>query len=119
MSRTVSNESEKLDDVIIQTDSGAEYSVGEIKHSDRILKSVTPKYTLDWYIKWVSSLVVMAAMSIRGIDGLVFYDLILSIVGITGWLIVSVMWKDRALILLNGIGLIMFMNTLFTKYLFV
>ena len=119
MSRTVSNESEKLDDVIIQTDSGAEYSVGEIKHSDRILKSVTPKYTLDWYIKWFSSLVVMAAMSIRGIDGLVFYDLILSIVGITGWLIVSVMWKDRALILLNGIGLIMFMNTLFTKYLFV
>lgn len=119
MSRTVSNESEKLDDVIIQTDSGAEYSVGEIKHSDRILKSVTPKYTLDWYIKWFSSLVVMAAMSIRGIDGLVFYDLVLSIVGITGWLIVSVMWKDRALVLLNGIGLIMFMNTLFTKYLFV
>ena len=119
MSRTVSNESEKLDDVIIQTDSGAEYSVGEIKHSDRILKSVTPKYTLDWYIKWFSSLVVMAAMSIRGIEDLIFYDLVLSIVGITGWLVVSFMWKDRALVLLNGVGLIMFLNTLFTKYLFV
>lgn len=119
MTRTVSNESEKLDNVIIQTDSGAEYSVGEIKHSDRILKSVTPKYTIDWYVKWVSSLVVLAAMSIRGIQDLIFYDLVLSIIGITGWLVVSVMWKDRALILLNGVGLIMFINTLLTNYLFV
>jgi hypothetical protein len=119
MTRTVSSESEKLDNVVIQTDSGNEYTVGEIKHSDRIIKSVTPKYTLDWYLKWFSSLVVLAAMSIRGIEELIYYDLILSIIGITGWLTVSVLWKDRALILLNGVGLIMFMNTLFTKYLFV
>ena len=119
MSRTVSNESEKLDNVIIQTDSGNEYTVGEIKHSTRLVKSATPKYTIDWYLKWFSSLVVLAAMSIRGIENLVYWDLILSIIGITGWLAVSVLWKDRALILLNGVGLIMFMNTLFTKYLFV
>ena len=119
MSRTVSNESEKLDNVIIQTDSGNEYTVGEIKHSTRLVKSATPKYTIDWYLKWFSSLVVLAAMSIRGIEDLVYWDLILSIIGITGWLAVSVLWKDRALILLNGVGLIMFMNTLFTKYLFV
>jgi hypothetical protein len=119
MARTVSSESEKLDNVVIQTDSGNEYTVGEIKHSDRIIKSVTPKYTLDWYLKWFSSLIVLAAMSIRGIEELIYYDLILSIIGITGWLTVSVLWKDRALILLNGVGLIMFMNTLFTKYLFV
>ena len=119
MSRTVSNESEKLDNVIIQTDSGNEYTIGEIKHSTRVVKSATPKYTIDWYLKWFSSLVVLAAMSIRGIEDLVYWDLILSIIGITGWLAVSVLWKDRALILLNGVGLIMFINTLFTKYLFV
>ena len=122
MSRTankvLTNEDEMLDDVVIQTDSGNEYSVGEIKHSNSLLKSVTPKYTIDWYLKWFSSLVVLGAMSIRGIQDLVFVDLILSIVGITGWLIVSVMWKDRALVLLNGVGLIMFINTLFTKYVF-
>ena len=122
MSRTankvLTNEDEMLDDVVIQTDSGNEYSVGEIKHSNRLLKSVTPKYTIDWYLKWFSSLVVLGAMSIRGIQDLVFVDLILSIVGITGWLIVSVMWKDHALVLLNGVGLIMFINTLFTKYVF-
>jgi len=119
MSRTVSNESEKLDNVVIRTDTGNEYTVGEIKHSSRLVKSATPKYTIDWYLKWFSSLVVLAAMSIRGIEELIYWDLILSIVGITGWLAVSVLWKDRALILLNGVGLIMFMNTLFTKYLFV
>lgn len=118
MTRTVSNESEKLDDVVIQTDSGNEYSVGEIKHSNRVTKSVTPYYTVDWYVKWFSSIVVLAAMSIRGVEELIFWDLVLSIIGITGWLVVSVMWKDRALVLLNGVGLIMFMNTLFSKYMF-
>lgn len=116
--KVLANDDEMLDDVVIQTDSGNEYSVGEIKHSDRIVKSVTPKYTIDWYVKWFSCIVVLAAMSIRGVEELIFYDLILSIVGITGWLVVSVMWKDRALVLLNGVGLIMFTNTLFSKYLF-
>ena len=27
----------------------------EIKKSNRIFKSATPKYTTDWYIKWVAS----------------------------------------------------------------
>ena len=116
--KVLTNDDEMLDDVVIQTDSGNEYSVGEIKHSNRLLKSVTPKYTIDWYLKWFSSLVVLGAMSIRGIEELVFWDLVLSIVGITGWLLVSFMWKDRALVLLNGVGLIMFINTLFTKYVF-
>ena len=74
--------------------------------SDRILKSATPKYTTDWYVKWVASLLVLAAMSTRGVEGLVFWDLVLSVTGISLWLWVAVMWNDRALILLNGIGLL-------------
>ena len=46
--------------------------------SDRILKSATPKYTIDWYVKWVASILVLAAMSTRGVEGLVFWDLVLS-----------------------------------------
>ena len=49
----------------------------------------------------------------RGIDGFIFYDLILSIVGIGLWLIVSVLWKDRALVLLNGVGLLFLLRNLF------
>jgi len=32
-----------------------EYSQEEIKNSKRIFKSATPKYTLDWYVKWTAS----------------------------------------------------------------
>ena len=90
------------------------FSQEEIENSKRIFKSATPKYTADWYIKWVSSVFVLAAMSMRGVEGYQLYDLYLSIVGITGWLIVSVLWKDRALIILNSFGLLFLLRTLFT-----
>ena len=85
----------------------------ELKNSDRIFKSATPKYTIDWYIKWVASGFILAAMSLRGVEGLQLYDLLLSIVGISGWVIVSVLWNDRALIMLNGIGLALLLRNLF------
>ena len=86
----------------------------ELENSKRIFKSATPKYTADWYIKWVASAFVLAAMSIRGIPEYQLYDLYLSIIGIFGWVIVSVLWKDRALIMLNSFGLLFLLRTLFT-----
>jgi hypothetical protein len=70
------------------------------------------KKTLDWYVKWVASVFVLSAMSIRGVDGLQFVDLSLSAIGIMLWLWVSILWQDRALILLNGIGLIFLLNNI-------
>tara|TARA_Y100001963_G_scaffold7218_1_gene9342 strand:+ start:3120 stop:3413 length:294 start_codon:yes stop_codon:yes gene_type:complete len=81
------------------------FSDKELENSKRIFKSATPKYTPDWYIKWVASVFVVAAMSIRGVEGYQEWDLTLSIVGISMWLIVAILWNDRALILLNAIGL--------------
>ena len=89
-----------------------EFSKEELENSKRIFKSATPKYTADWYIKWVSSVIVLMAMSIRGVPELVLYDLYLSVVGIFGWLIVSIIWKDRALILLNSFGLLFLLRNL-------
>ena len=85
----------------------------ELENSKRIFKSATPKYTADWYIKWVASAFVLAAMSIRGIPEYQLYDLYLSIIGIFGWVIVSILWKDRALIMLNSFGLLFLLRTLF------
>jgi len=85
--------------------------------SDRIFKSATPKYTTDWYLKWFSSAVVLAAMSIRGIPELALWDLSLSVVGIAGWLVVSVMWRDRALIILNSFGLLFLLRNLLEQLL--
>ena len=85
----------------------------EIENSKRIFKSATPKYTLDWYLKWIASAFVLLAMSLRGVEGMQLYDLYLSVMGIFLWLIVSVIWKDRALILLNGVGLMFLINNIF------
>ena len=93
-----------------------DFDYQEVKNSKRIFKSATPKYTLDWYIKWVASVFVLAAISIRGIDGFQFYDLSLSVVGVGLWLWVSILWQDRALILLNGVGLLFLLRNLVGVY---
>ena len=84
----------------------------ELKNSRRWFKSATPKYTLDWYIKWIASVFILAAMSMRGVQGLQFYDLLLSIIGLTGWLVVSAIWEDRALIIVNSVGLLLLLKNL-------
>ena len=85
----------------------------ELENSKRIQKSATPKYTVDWYVKWISSVFILAALSMRGLEGLQIYDLVFSIIGIALWLWVSVVWKDRALVMLNGVGLLFLLRNLF------
>ena len=91
------------------------YNEEELKNSKRIFKSATPKFDISWYIKWTASIFILSAMSIRGVEGLQSYDLILSIIGVSGWLVVSILWKDRALLVLNGAGLAFLLRTLATN----
>lgn len=109
--RKVTPETEKLDNVVIEGQLG-EYTVAEIKHSTRVSKSTTPKGDLSWWIKWTSSIIVLAAISIRSANipnelmfgfPLQVWDILFSWLGAVGWFIVGFMWKDRALILLNGV----------------
>ena len=92
-----------------------EISKEELENSTRIQKSATPKYTIDWYVKWVASIFILAAMSMRGVEGFEMIDLVLSVCGITLWLWVSIIWKDRALVLLNGVGLLFLLRNLFER----
>ena len=93
-----------IDDTIV-SDDGKEYSIEEIKHSNQILKSATPKGDLSWYVKWISSMFILMAVMMRAQDGETFQtaDRILSLIGCLGWTWVGLMWKDRALIILNAI----------------
>ena len=75
--------------------------------NDQIFEAVTPKYTLDWYIKWIASIFILISIAFRAADGYHIWDLFFGTVGVVGWLIVSIMWRDRALILLNGVSLFM------------
>jgi hypothetical protein len=92
-------------DTVIITDKGEEFSVGEIQHSTRISKSATPKYDLSWYVKWISSMFILAAVMMRAQEGDQFQtaDRVLSLIGCIGWTWVGLLWKDRALIILNAI----------------
>ena len=89
----------------------------EILNSKRIFKSATPKGDISWYIKWISSSIIICAMSLRGIEGMQRYDLILSILGVAGWLWVGMLWKDRALIILNAVGLFLLVKNLLLEFL--
>ena len=92
-------------DTVIVTDKGDEFSIGEIQHSKRIVKSATPKGDLSWYVKWISSMFILMAVMMRAQDGDMFQtaDRISSLIGCLGWTWVGLLWKDRALIILNAI----------------
>lgn len=62
----------------------------------------------DWYLKWVASLLVMGSLMMRaaGVEYRM-YDLYLGWLGIVLWTWVSVIWRDRALIMLNGVSFFM------------
>jgi hypothetical protein len=79
------------------------------------MSKLSDKKDLAWFIKWVSSFIVITAMSLRGIEGMQIYDLTLSIVGVAGWLCVGMLWKDRALIILNAVGLVFLFRNLVTE----
>ena len=58
---------------------------------------------LDWYIKWFASIVLIIGAAVAALD-MYPYNMYFQFVGITGWLIVGIMWKDWALIVVNTIG---------------
>lgn len=101
----------------IVTDDGKEYSVDEIVHSTRIQKSATPKGTIDWYLKWIASVWMLVAISMRstGLPELQIYDMLLSFAGTALWAVVGFMWRDRAIIMINVVASIMLLGGLLTN----
>ena len=71
---------------------------------ETIKRFTTPKQTKDWYIKWAASVLILMAMVLRATGDYPFTDMCLSLIGCIGWLIVAMLWKDRALIVLNSIA---------------
>ena len=86
---------EKLDDKIKALD------------STRVFKKVTPKGDLSWYIKWISSLILLTGMVLTSLD-ITPYNLYLHLTGVIGWFIVGMLWHDRSLIVLNAVAAAIF-----------
>jgi|TARA_B100000073_G_C23734091_1_gene571656 hypothetical protein len=103
----------------IKSAKGKEYTIEEIENSKRILKSATPKGTLDWYLKWIGSVIFIVAVTVRSteIPELKIVDLILSFIATILWAVVGFLWKDRAVMLINGVACVILLTGLL-KHLF-
>ena len=95
---------EKLDDKIAKL------------NSSRVIKKITPRGDISWYIKWVSSMFIIFAMATASAD-MYPYNLFLQFIGLVGWLIVGMLWHDRALIFLNAFGIAIILSGIMNYFL--
>lgn len=59
----------------------------------------------DWYLKWVASIVVLCSLAMRAAGPEYrMLDIYFGWFGIGLWIWVSVIWRDRALIMLNVVS---------------
>ncbi len=60
--------------------------------------------SIDWWVKWIASIFLLAAMAFRATTTFPVVDLYLSTIGLLGWLWVGIIWKETALIVVNGVS---------------
>ena len=79
------------------------------------LNKQTPTHTLDWYIKWVASVIIIISVILTSNNiyplNLFFYS-----AGLSGWFIVALLWNDRALLVVNAVSLSLLLNGLISYY---
>ena len=74
----------------------------EENNNTNLIEKVTPSYTLDWYVKWTATAFIIAGVICRSAGPeYALYDLIFGVIGTALWGWVSMIWQDRALIILN------------------
>ena len=81
-------------------------------HNGTSIVTKTPLYTLDWYIKWFSSVVLMIGMLLTS-NNIYPVNLYFHFVGIAGWMIVGMLWNDRAFMVINSFALASIATSLF------
>ena len=79
------------------------------------LNKQTPTHTIDWYIKWVASVIIIISVILTSNNiyplNLFFYS-----VGLSGWFIVALLWNDRALLVVNAVSLALLLKGLISYY---
>ena len=75
----------------------------------------TPTHTLDWYIKWIASIILVVGVILTS-NNIYPYNLMVHAVGMFGWFIVAIIWNDRALLVINAVSLVLLINGLVSYY---
>ena len=79
------------------------------------LKKQTPYKTKDWYLKWVSSIILIIGMLLTS-NNIYPLNLFISSIGLLGWILIGFIWNDRAIIVINVIGLSIYINGMIHHY---
>ena len=79
------------------------------------LNKQTPTHTLDWYIKWIASIILVGGVILTS-NNIYPLNLMVHAVGMFGWFIVAIIWNDRALLVVNAVSLALLLNGLVAYY---
>ena len=73
-------------------------------------ETTTPsKSSFLQYGKWISSIFLIIGMVLTAYN--IFpINLLFHVVGLSGWLLVAIVWNDRSLIMLNTVALVIYAN---------
>ena len=79
------------------------------------LNKQTPTHTLDWYIKWIASIILVGGVILTS-NNIYPLNLMVHAIGMFGWFIVAIIWNDRALLVINAVSLSLLLNGLVSYY---
>ena len=79
------------------------------------VKKITPLHDLSWYIKWISSFIILIGMTLTSLE-MTPYNLLFHTIGLGGWFVVGMLWHDRALIFLNTAAIAVFVMGIVKYY---
>ena len=79
------------------------------------LNKQTPTHTLDWYIKWIASIILVGGVILTS-NNIYPLNLMVHAIGMFGWFIVAIIWNDRALLVINAVSLVLLINVLVSYY---
>jgi len=82
--------------------------VGLVEQDQTVIKQ-TPLHTKDWYIKWIATIGLIIGMVLTS-NNIYPLNLYVNSIALVGWIIVAAIWNDRALIILNTVGLSIYVN---------
>ena len=79
------------------------------------LKKLAPTQTLDWYIKWIASIFLIIGVILTS-NNIYPMNILFHAIGMFGWFIVSILWNERALLVINAVSLAILINGLVSHY---
>ena len=73
------------------------------------------KKDLNWYLKWIATVILIAGTAINSLGYYPEGPIILAVGGLI-WFIVSILWREASLIVTNGVMLVTGLAGLAYKY---